>query len=529
MTDLIPESLAFEEVTEDKSLSKNIKARLNLALNYDYTRLPERVSFSIKENIQRLCWSDHESFFFGTNAGNRMDIPLATFEEMEGNTGAPIYRGGVYWYIIQKGINHSFGKGKLKIEIAPTYLDPGYIDFLIDMLSGNLGVERAENGMDLWRKHNSITEQVGDFDRFYKTSKHVGGFYDVVLDMIDQIPELAPKKVWNAVSIGNMVYDGLGYDELTTDIIPKHMIKDVKVDTNRAKGFFDLVCPDEYSQHNLLLATVYPYFKRSNEKFFVLGGPGGNGKTTYLDHFNAFLGRKCETVDLNSMGGSGHERLSATAMLKGKLVYRAPEVDLNNPKFLSELKKIATADEMVARQIGGNSFSFKPEGVLFADNNTGAILGSTDAILRRIVGVNFIGRRISHQEIEPYFKWVRTLEGAASLFVYAYSYYEEDCQSEFVWNDVKVSNDDDDFSSESMVVEELIERFTNEDKKTRWAVPISRLSKTLTKEEREDIIARYGLEKATARTGDTTARVVRIKNIKRFKEECNANGYEIGE
>jgi phage/plasmid-associated DNA primase len=90
------------------------------------------------------------------------------------------------------------------------------------------------------------------------------------------------------------------------------------------------------------MATVYPYYNVNNEKFFLLHGIGGNGKSAYLRHFATLLGERYGGINLKLMATGNFDANSANSLLMGKLVVNNPETDFENPKFLEPLKKVAT-------------------------------------------------------------------------------------------------------------------------------------------------------------------------------------------
>lgn len=495
-----------------KDISTQIKYRLKDALSYDFTRLPYRVASSIQSDMSKIAWFDGETFYYGSGVGtdiNSMDGN--DFKRIEKKLPNPIYRGGVSFYCIS---------GKLdlgEVVLQGISLDEGYVEFFIDMVVGNLGRYLSPNGNELWRRHKRLTAKIENIDSFYGIKKGVFGVNEICMDMIDQNPSLAPLRVMSGIAIGNTVYGGISCEDLTDDIIPKQIVDDCKIDMPKAERLFKLICPDEDSRHNLVLATVYPYFKRNNEKFFVLKGPGGNGKGKYLTHFTALLGDKYGTVDLDGMVSSGFDRNNAISLLHGKLVVSAPEAKLKEPKFISELKRIATGEMMVARTVGGNMYSFKNNAVLFMDTNDAVELGDSDAIKRRMVGISFIDRILSWEEMDPYVEWLTRKDGACSLFLYAYFYYLDECSSQFSWKDVDV-NDGDSYSSQTIeVIDKLIDSMEElgSDKAYVRAAELSAISKG----EKTRFFEEFGLKTSSKRIGGSVVRAIMIEDQSIFNKK----------
>jgi putative DNA primase/helicase len=97
---------------------------------------------------------------------------------------------------------------------------------------------------------------------------------------------------------------------------------------------------------------------------FILWGIGKNGKTTLLEVIKALLGKDfarqaaSETFMQKARGGQIPNDLAA---LKGARLVTAPELERH--QYLSEsLIKLATGeDEIIARFLYGEYFSYKPQ------------------------------------------------------------------------------------------------------------------------------------------------------------------------
>jgi energy-coupling factor transporter ATP-binding protein EcfA2 len=323
----------------------------------------------------------------------------------------------------------------------PRMLDVGYVEFLIDMITGSLGIYTGQDGQkQIWRRHNAVIDRIQAVEVFYGVAKPVHGFMDVMLDIFETFPDLAPKKVTAGIALENMLLSKFDVTPLDKNTIPRIMIpvNPSYAEVAKAGRFFDLICPDPACKHNLLMATVYPYYNVNNEKFFLLHGIGGNGKSTYLRHFATLLGERYGGINLKLMATGNFDANSANSLLMGKLVVNNPETDFENPKFLEPLKKVATGEMFIARSIGKNAIWFKSEPTLFCDTNTNVNLENISSIDRRLVGIRFVDRELTHEDMEPYFDWVNTKEGAAAIFRYAYNYFVEIGGSRFTWKDVDI-------------------------------------------------------------------------------------------
>jgi putative DNA primase/helicase len=126
---------------------------------------------------------------------------------------------------------------------------------------------------------------------------------------------------------------------------------------------------------------------------FILWGIGKNGKTTLLEVIKALLGKDfarqaaSETFMQKARGGQIPNDLAA---LKGARLVTAPE--LEKDQCLSEsLIKLATGeDEIIARFLYGEYFSYKPQFKLWMmANHKPVIRGTDDGIWRRLMLIPF--------------------------------------------------------------------------------------------------------------------------------------------
>lgn len=516
---IIPLNLEAETSME---ISDAIRDRLMLILEYDYRRIPYRVASAIRDNFRAIAWFDGERFYYGAYDGSRESVDESIYIDYEWQMHQTVWRGGVTFHTINKPLTN---KGKrTKLEMLSTSLDDGYIEFFMDVLSGDIGIDETDENIEIWRRHGMITDQIVQIEKFYGVSKPIAGVLEIFLDMVKQIPEIAPMKVKSCVSIGNVLYGGFEKSKLEHDMIPKLMLPEIKLNLKKAFSFFNMICPDEDSRHNLMMATVYPYYKRSSEKFFAMTGPGGNGKGRYMKHFKKMLGDKYTIAELDVMGGKNFDSGNAVAALQGKLVYNAPEADLNEPTGIKQLKSIASADDMSVRTIGKDRFTFTPTGTLFVDTNSLIDMGDTDAMQRRQVFINFAQYTFTHEEFAPYYYWVLTPEGYASIFAAAYAYYTEEGCGNISFRKVEPSYGENVASSE----ENFINKIVTAEAHFGWERAFVKLSTlaNFSANERRAIFERYGLKKQTKYHNGERFKAIMIDDHDLFKHSCAMNGIE---
>ena len=225
----------------------------------------------------------------------------------------------------------------------------------------------------------------------------------------------------------------MGREPLPDDIIPKLAVDDSKADVDmlKARALFELLVPDPESRHNLLLGTVYPYFRDSSEVLH-LAWHRWQWQEYIYGTLQRAIGQKTFTIiDLIGMASSGFDRFSSAAMIAGKLVLQTPEAGMDNPKLLEPIKKIASGERFAARAIGGNMFTFKSDSVLFVDTNTDVELGESPQ--------SCVGELALSSARSPYpamtWKTIITglvrLVGALSILMLAYEYLVYECEGKF--------------------------------------------------------------------------------------------------
>lgn len=450
----------------DNTLSNGeaAKARIASLLTYDWGRLPLREASSMKHDLTRMCWRDEDTLYCGTGSTEKTwdtmevweDADMSSFEHKMPNV---LYRHPYKLYpnVSKKAIDITD-----KMQIKPLQLSHGYQEFFFDILAGTLGTYKGINGDELWRRVNSSVDIIDNLEMCYRVkSTEALEIARIFWDILRGRPELAPKKVVKGVCVNSTLYGEFGNSKIDGETIPRTMIEfedEPEIDLDRARALFELITPDEDSRHNLLLATVYPYFRDSSEKFFILKGVGGTGKSAFMKHFEVIMGDKYGTIDWEGLQSKTYERWSAISNLQGKLVMHSSDTKMTTANAIStDLKKLATGDKVTGRDIGKNSLSFRPDGVMYLDTNEQVMLPDDQAILRRKVGIMFAPRTLTHEEFNDYYHWIVTPSGACSILQYALQYYRHGfCMWD--WRDVCI--DDEIISREVDAVEqEMIERY----------------------------------------------------------------------
>lgn len=128
----------------------------------------------------------------------------------------------------------------------------------------------------------------------------------------------------------------------------------------------------------------------SEQCMFILWGSGANGKSTFLNTIQKILGDYACSTGTETFMKRSNEQSNDIARLRGMRLVTTSEVE--NGKALSEslIKQITGEDELTARFLYGEYFSFKPTFKIFmATNHKPKIKGGDYGIWRRIKLIPF--------------------------------------------------------------------------------------------------------------------------------------------
>ena len=129
----------------------------------------------------------------------------------------------------------------------------------------------------------------------------------------------------------------------------------------------------------------------SDQSWFLLYGTGSNGKSTFLDVLRLMLGEYSCTVPTSTLLAKKNDAASNDiAMLRGVRLVAAAESEAG--RYLAEglIKQITGGDQVSARFMFKEFFSFVPEcKIFFATNHRPKIKGTDDGTWRRMRAIPF--------------------------------------------------------------------------------------------------------------------------------------------
>lgn len=128
------------------------------------------------------------------------------------------------------------------------------------------------------------------------------------------------------------------------------------------------------------------------QALFFFYGPGGNGKSVFLEVISATMGSYAKNSTASTFMASEHDRHpSDIAVLKGARLVTATEIEKNQRWSESRIKSLTGGDVISARLMRQDFFEFKPQFKLFiSGNNKPQISDVDEAMKRRLFLIPFL-------------------------------------------------------------------------------------------------------------------------------------------
>lgn len=232
----------------------------------------------------------------------------------------------------------------------------------------------------------------------------------------------------------------------------KYDVNHADIDLNTPKDFVELVAEDNDSLHNLRLMHAYVMLRKVNaipaEKWFLIKDFGRSGKGLLMETFNPLF--NVNSVNMDGLISGGFEAANEWMNFYGADVAHANETGEITVKDMRILRKIATAENIHARGIGQNNYTFKNKAVLILDTNEVVDTGEITANRTRTVKISFKDRPKEesdserHEVFKRYWNFVKpsdeTLVSAAVSFMLASLEYLKTLDNKFVFQDVTLKN-----------------------------------------------------------------------------------------
>ena len=128
----------------------------------------------------------------------------------------------------------------------------------------------------------------------------------------------------------------------------------------------------------------------SEQCLFILWGTGANGKSTFLNVLHYLFGDYACSTMIETFMKKNSEQSNDLARLKGARFVTTSEIEQGKPMSESLIKTVTGEDELTARFLYGEYFSFKSIFKIFmATNHKPKIRGADNGIWRRIKMIPF--------------------------------------------------------------------------------------------------------------------------------------------
>lgn len=157
---------------------------------------------------------------------------------------------------------------------------------------------------------------------------------------------------------------------------------------------------DEDLMHYLQVMSGYLLTGSTKEQcLFFLYGPGGNGKSTFVNTIAGVMGDYAVNAPMDMLAISYHERHpTELARLQGARLVTASETAEGRRWDETRLKQLTGGDMISARYMNQNFFDFMPQFKLLASGNHKPELRGIDEALRRRVRIIPFVVRIAESE-----------------------------------------------------------------------------------------------------------------------------------
>ena len=194
----------------------------------------------------------------------------------------------------------------------------------------------------------------------------LGRFYDPSFEaQLDKTPYLLPIRHKKVIDLRNLTVRYRERDDMFSFTLNVDFITDPKKDHNHARDFFYKIFNEN--------KDVYDYFQKvvgycitgetEERTIFICYGVGSNGKSSVFELIKECIGKFYTPVDKKVMikddshGGSHTAHL--IPLMKARLATYS-ETDEKDTLNMALLKKLRGEEEISARRLYGEQFSFKP-------------------------------------------------------------------------------------------------------------------------------------------------------------------------
>lgn len=148
--------------------------------------------------------------------------------------------------------------------------------------------------------------------------------------------------------------------------IPHEYKPDVVYKGERTEKFLNFICPEPDNREMLLQFAGYAHTKDvGQQKFLVLLGEGGSGKSTLIRLIEASVGSR----NISNIGLGELQQRFASFGLMGKLMNSCADLEISALEDTAVIKKVLGEDTLRAEQKGRDAISFRSYAKLIFSTN----------------------------------------------------------------------------------------------------------------------------------------------------------------
>lgn len=166
--------------------------------------------------------------------------------------------------------------------------------------------------------------------------------------------------------------------------IPHEYKPDAACEGKRIEAFLNFICPEPDSREMLLQFAGYAHTHDvSQQKFLVLLGEGGSGKSTFIRLMEAAVGSR----NLSNISLTDLQQRFASFGLMGKLLNSCADLEIAALEDTAVIKKVLGEDTLRAEQKGRDAISFKNYAKLIFSTNELPVVRAekTNGFYRRLL------------------------------------------------------------------------------------------------------------------------------------------------
>lgn len=158
------------------------------------------------------------------------------------------------------------------------------------------------------------------------------------------------------------------------------------------------------------------------ERFMIVHGPAGSGKSTFVEALSEMLGSYTTTLDPSSLKGEGEtgQARSDLVQLRGARMVRTQELDTGQRWSAALVKRLTGGDTITARELYRAPIQFLPGFKMWlSTNERPRVVDSSDGYWRRLIEIPF-SHVVTVEEFDERLKDRLKREAKEAILAWAY-------------------------------------------------------------------------------------------------------------